>query len=262
MTEFLRDGDIFKHSPADSRYTATLAKKTVQRVFRMEVFVGTSGWSYGWNTRGSLDWYLNNSLLNAVELNASFYRFPSPDQVSRWAQKGTGLRWCIKVHRYITHQFRFNGSARGTWQRFLDVFSRLDPLIDYYLFQAPPSMTDSDRMVRFFTGLPRREKCVLEIRNRNLLLNDTACRRLQECVTLASVDSPDAKNRIFAGSLVYLRLHGQNIWYRHNYSPEELEETARLVRMSGAEKAYIFFNNNHAMLDNAQRMKERFGSEA
>ena len=48
----------------------------------MEVFVGTSGWSYGWNKGGNLDWYLRNSHLNAVELNASFYRFPNRNQIA------------------------------------------------------------------------------------------------------------------------------------------------------------------------------------
>ncbi len=222
----------------------------------MEVFVGTSGWSYGWNRGGNLDWYLENSGLNAVELNASFYRFPFKNQVSGWSKKGRGLHWCVKVHRSITHQHKFNDAARETWQRFLDLFAPLDPVIDHYLFQAPPSMTNAGRFTTFFTGLPRQEKCVLEIRNRTLLSDDPACRKLEEHVPLVSVDSPDAKNRIFAGNLVYLRMHGRDGWYRHDYSQEELKETAALVRESGAGKAYIFFNNNHAMLGNAQRMKE------
>jgi uncharacterized protein YecE (DUF72 family) len=222
----------------------------------MEVFVGTSGWSYGWNEGGNLDWYLNNSSLNAVELNASFYRFPFKNQIAGWSKKGRELRWSIKVHRFVSHQYKFNDTARETWQRFLDLFAPLDPVTDYYLFQAPPSMKDSDRLISFFTGLSRLEKCVLEIRNPGLLLNDSVCRKLQECVPLVSVDSPDTKNRIFSDSLIYLRMHGRNDWYRHDYMQEELEETAALIRRSGAKKAYIFFNNDHSMLENAQRMRE------
>jgi len=41
----------------------------------MEFFIGTSGWMYGWNEKQSVDWYVANSGLNAVELNASFYPF-------------------------------------------------------------------------------------------------------------------------------------------------------------------------------------------
>jgi uncharacterized protein YecE (DUF72 family) len=227
----------------------------------MDVFVGTSGWSYGWNKGRNLDWYLNNSFLNAVELNASYYRFPFRNQIAGWAKKGKDLRWCVKVHRFVTHQYKFNDTARGTWQRFLDLFSPLDPMTDYYLFQAPPSMINSDRLISFFTDLPRLEKCILEIRNPSLLLNDTVCRKLQKCLPLVSVDSPDARNRIFSNSLVYLRMHGRDDWYRHDYTQEELEETAALVRKSGAGKVYIFFNNDHSMLENAQRMRELFVPE-
>jgi uncharacterized protein YecE (DUF72 family) len=220
----------------------------------MDVFVGTSGWSYGWNEGGNLDWYLRNSCLNAVELNASFYRFPFRTQIAGWAKRGPTLRWCVKVHRFVTHQHGFNDAGREIWQGFLDLFCPLDPVIDWYLFQAPPSMKDCDRLVSFFTGLPRIEKCVLEIRNRTLLLDDGACRKLQECLPLVSVGSPDAKNRIFAGDPVYLRMHGRTGWYQHDYTQDELEETAARIRDTGAGKAYIFFNNNHAMLENAQRI--------
>jgi len=40
-----------------------------------------------------------------------------------------------------------------------------------YLFQVPPQMTNSERLLRFFDGLLLLEKCVLEIRNRTLLLD-------------------------------------------------------------------------------------------
>ncbi|RLI98826.1 MAG: DUF72 domain-containing protein, partial [Candidatus Aenigmatarchaeota archaeon] len=70
----------------------------------MQVFVGTSGWAYGWNPNG-FDWYIKNSGLNSVELNASFYRFPFPNQVKSWARKtkefNPSLRWSIKVNRLI-----------------------------------------------------------------------------------------------------------------------------------------------------------------
>lgn len=221
----------------------------------MDVFVGTSGWSYSWNKGGNLDWYLEHSLLNAVELNASFYRFLYKNQIAGWSKKGTNLRWCIKVHRFVSHRHKFNDTAREIWQRFLDLYRPLDPMTDWYLFQAPPSMKDSGRLISFFDGLPGREKCVLEIRNRDLLCDDTACRKLREYVPLVSVDSPDARNRIFSGNLIYLRMHGRDDWYRHDYMLEELEETAATIKSTGAGKVYIFFNNNHAMLKNAQQMR-------
>jgi len=63
----------------------------------VEVYVGTSGWLYSWNLGKSLKWYVENSGLNAVELNASFYRYPTPRQVAQWADVGKTLRWAVIV---------------------------------------------------------------------------------------------------------------------------------------------------------------------
>jgi uncharacterized protein YecE (DUF72 family) len=56
-------------------------------------------------------------------------------------------------------------------------------------------------------------------------------------------------------------MHGREDWYRHDYMQGELEETAGMIKRTGAEKVYLFFNNDHAMLENAQRMTELFSPE-
>ena len=104
----------------------------------MEVFVGTSGWSYDWNEGGNLDWYIQNSGLNAVELNASFYRFPFRNQILGWSRKGRELAWAVKVHRGVTHTHRFNEAAGVLWKRFREAFIPLDPFVDFYLPGTSP----------------------------------------------------------------------------------------------------------------------------
>ena len=106
-----------------------------------KIFVGTSGWTYEWNSEGTLSWYVENSGLNCVELNASFYRFPFPSQVKSWALKGCGLRWIVKVNQLITHRFKLNEKALGLWGRFKELFDPLDKFVDFYLFQLPPTFT-------------------------------------------------------------------------------------------------------------------------
>ena len=54
----------------------------------MQLYVGTSGWSYDWNADG-FDWYMKNSNLNSAELNASFYHFPFLNMISSWNSKRT-----------------------------------------------------------------------------------------------------------------------------------------------------------------------------
>lgn len=220
----------------------------------MKVFVGTSGWYYEWNKEKSLDWFVSNSNLNTVELNASFYRFPFPNQIKSWARKGKDLRWSVKVHRSITHNHKFDEKALEIWDRFKDAFRPLDKLIDFYLFQAPPKFDDVDRVMEFAKDSRLADRFAFEIRNKELLGNDELCSRLQEKVTLVSVDSPDFQNRVFPGKKVYMRMHGRGIWYQYDYSEEELGETAGIIAEIGPEKAYVFFNNDLSMLENARTM--------
>jgi len=218
----------------------------------MDVFVGTSGWYYDWNKKKNLDWFVQNSGLNTVELNASFYRFPFPNNIKSWEMKGAGLRWSVKVHRSITHWRQLSESALETWENFRELFEPMDHLIDFYLFQVPPKFDDVTRALSFAedTGLGKR--FALEIRNKELLGNDELCAGLMEKVTLVSVDSPDYRDRIFPGKIVYMRMHGRDGWYSYNYTQDEIRETGGKIDKFRPEKVYLYFNNDHNMLENAR----------
>jgi uncharacterized protein YecE (DUF72 family) len=74
-------------------------------------------------------------------------------------------------------------------------------------------------------------------------------------VTWVSVDSPDFPLDIYnINGIVYERMHGRTAWYSHYYTDQELEDVANRIRNANPEKVYVFFNNNHAMLENARTM--------
>ena len=190
----------------------------------------------------------------------SLYRFPFPNQVKSWAKRGAGLHWSVKVHRLLTHRYRFNENAVAAWPRFSELYSPLDPFIDFFLFQAPPGFTNAERLQKFIPGIGLGERFALELRNKELLGNDAICRTLQQHATLVSVDSPDFEERIFPGTVIYLRMHGRGTWYDYDYSSEELIRIADSIRRINPERAYIFFNNDTAMLKNALELQEIFNS--
>lgn len=223
----------------------------------MEVLVGTSGWMYSWNSGGNLDWYLDNSGLNTVELNASFYRFPFPNQVKSWAAKGGKLRWAIKVNRLITHQFKFSEKGLSSWQKFNDLFKPLEANIDFYLFQLPPFMKSS--MVPKLEGFIREsklcERFALEVRNMDWFNEKFVKWAAELGITWVSIDSPDFPLDVFNTSgTVYERIHGRSSWYSHNYSDKELNEIKHKIIVANPKKVYVYFNNNTNMLRNARRM--------
>jgi uncharacterized protein YecE (DUF72 family) len=225
-------------------------------VVGMDFFVGTSGRYYPWNEKRSLDWFVAESGLNAVELNASFYRFPFSNMVKPWARKGIGLRWAVKVNRFITHFFKFSDKAFNTWQRFRELFVPLDANVDFYLFQLPPRTTpESVAPIENFvekTGLQRR--FAFEVRNIKWFDETWVSWASKLGITWVSVDSPDFPLNVFnTNGLVYERMHGRTEWYAHSYSDEELEEVAEKIAKAKPEKTYVFFNNDSVMLENSRK---------
>ncbi len=227
------------------------------------VFVGTSGWLYDWNLGGSFDWYLEHSGLNAVELNASFYRYPFPRQVEGWARKSsrTGLRWAVKVHRGITHFSRLGGRALEKWARFRRLFRVLEDtgLLDFYLFQLPPGFAKTVSSVERVEGFLAESglepvMAAIEFRHSSWFDSSTVgwARRLG--FTLVSIDSPIGVWIVSSNGVVYLRMHGRLAWYGYEYSRSELLEDAHRIAGLRPSRVYVFFNNDHWMLENAREM--------
>jgi len=236
------------------------AEKRIRRrlpflVLMTKVYVGTSGWSYDWNLGNSLEWYITESKLNAIELNMSFYRFPYPNMVKSWAAKGTNLAWVVKVHRSITHFQKLSPRAVESFQRFKTLFSPLEDAIHYYLFQLPPSFTDITAVEPFIENTGT-EKIAIEFRHPTLFTDELINWGKHHHVLLVSIDAPQLPRTIMSEDIIYERIHGRTGWYMHNYSNQELHEIQQRILAVHPNTTYVFFNNNHAMLANAMRMNQ------
>jgi len=174
--------------------------------------------------------------------------------------KGRGLRWSIKVNRFVTHIFKFGERAFLSWKKFYNIFTPLEANIDFFLFQAPPSLTpkSAPRIEKFFEKTKLGKRSALEVRNLKWWFDD-------ECVnwasrlgmTWVSVDSPDFPRDVFNMSgVVYVRMHGRTEWYSHCYTDKELKDVEEKSLKTSPKKVYVYFNNNTDMLRNAQQMFE------
>ncbi|MDY6986356.1 MAG: DUF72 domain-containing protein [Candidatus Thermoplasmatota archaeon] len=221
----------------------------------MKLYAGTSGWSYPWNPDG-LEWYINTGL-KAVELNSSFYHFPYRNNVASWKRKSEGkLRWSVKVNRNVTHTHKLNEKSYDLWERFAELFSPMNDLIDFFLFQLPPSFKGGDenlnRIESFVeqTKIRNREKIAIEPRDASWLEYVKDFQRLG--ITLVSVDCPDFQWLLKTSDVSYFRFHGHKDWYAYRYSDEELMEFIRKQKALDCDRNYAFFNNDLGMLENAK----------
>ncbi|MCX7917931.1 MAG: DUF72 domain-containing protein [bacterium] len=222
----------------------------------MEIYVGTSGWLYSWNEEKSFDWYVENSKLNSVELNASFYRFPYPNQIKGWANKSKNIYFAIKVHRKVTHVLKLTEESKQVWNDFKNIFIPLKEKIVFYLFQMPPSFSPEffNNIEVFFSDLEEKGKFAIEFRHKGWF-DEKWVKRIEKLgLIFVSIDSPEIKSFIVkTNGVIYLRFHGRNSWYSHNYTEEELNEIANKIKDLKPKKIFAYFNNNHNMLSNAQK---------
>src|SRR5262249_18310710 len=121
---------------------------------RMSLYVGSSGFSYptwkpGFYPAGSKagDFLrLYSERLNSVELNATFYRLPSEEQLAKWAaQTPEGFRFAVKMTRNITHLGRLE-QLPAFCERAHAFGDRLGPI----LVQFPPTRPRDEGLLRLF----------------------------------------------------------------------------------------------------------------
>ncbi|MEM3387361.1 MAG: DUF72 domain-containing protein [Nitrososphaerales archaeon] len=218
--------------------------------------VGTSGYSYFWNlgVPTPFEWYVKQGF-NTVEINASFYRFPSPSWIKAWSKAPSGFDFSVKVHRSLTHYAKLSEKAVKLWYIFKDLFKPIGDRIAFWLFQMPPSFTPTEKNLKrikaFFNTLHLGSSAAVEFRDPAWwsVKND-----LKDCeVTFCSVDAPFLPREIVCLSdALYLRLHGREEWYAYTYSRRELEEIAKRVKEAQTERIYIYLNNDFGMLENGK----------
>lgn len=216
--------------------------------------VGTSGYSYPWNEGNPtpFKWYLSQGF-NSVEINASFYRFPTESWLKTWLTAPPDFTFSIKVHRSITHYNRLKGKSYQLWERFRSTLSLIEKNIDFWLFQMPPDYKYNKKNLQTIRNFLARtsllNKAVVEFRNALWWTHSGEVKKLG--IIFCSVDAPNLPNDLIAeNGALYLRLHGSTKWYSSVYSEKELDDTIEKIKELNVDKSAIYLNNDHGMLIN------------
>jgi uncharacterized protein YecE (DUF72 family) len=221
------------------------------------IHVGCSGWFY-WKWRGLFypaelptdKWFAYYAKrFDTVEINASFYSWPTVANVNAWRRQAGKRRfvYTVKVCELVTHIKKFSGT-KTLVEDFGMIADILGERMGCFLFQLPPSFHYSKaRLNMVLRQLDPDRRNVVEFRHASWW-NETVYSAFRDTGTIFCSCSgprlPDVLVR--TADDVYLRLHGPERWYRHDYSKEELADWARRIKASGAKRAWIYFNNDYA----------------
>ena len=224
----------------------------------MSVHIGTSGWSYdhwdgvlyppGTPPRDRLAHYVQR--FDAVELNASFYRWPRDATFAGWRRRlPPGFAMSVKAPRGLTHAKRLY--APEAWAgRMSSAWHELGDRRAVVLVQLRPDHERDDDRLGYFLGLlPAWMRVAVELRHRSWQHDDVYAlleRHRAASVVMSGAHLPCVL-RVTA-PFAYLRLHGPDHehLYAGSYSDSDLAWWAERIRewdRSGTD-VHAYFNND------------------
>jgi uncharacterized protein YecE (DUF72 family) len=215
----------------------------------MALHIGTSGWSYPiWKPaffpeklpqKRFLEFY--STQLNAVELNATFRRFPSASAIQSWVASTTpDFRFAAKAHQVITH-FRRLKDAEAPLRGFLE---SLEPMrqsgkLGPILFQTPPNLqADAPLLEAFVQLLPQAYQFAFEFRHASWFSDATFETLKRKNAALCWAQSEKISTPTVAtADFLYCRFR------LPEYSKEQLTKIAEDLRAQTQKEIFAFFKH-------------------
>lgn len=218
----------------------------------MKLHVGTSGFNYdewkgsfyppGLPAAKRLSFYAER--LGAVEINATFYRMPTPRTLAGWAAATPDtFVFALKAPQRITHFARLR-DVDEPLRFFCDTARTLGSRLGPLLFQLPPTFKkDLARLGDFLALLPRDLACAIEFRHASWFDEEVLGRLRGSGVALCIADSEKGTAPLVStAGFGYLRLRDEG------YGDADLARWVETLRSVGAgwQDAWVFFKHEES----------------
>lgn len=221
------------------------------------IYVGTAGWAIPKQCRdefsgeGSiLERY--SRVLQAVEINSSFYRDHKPETYERWAATTPAeFRFSVKLSRYFTQEKRLRESGTKLHE-VIDGISRLEDKWGVLLVQLPPSLELVPREAdRFLSALRKIYYGAIAWEPRNVSWATSKAIDLLASYGVSKVIAdPERcplaeKEQRRVKDPLYFRLHGSPEIYKSQYSPDFIRGVAEKLQTASqaGTPAWCIFDN-------------------
>jgi uncharacterized protein YecE (DUF72 family) len=222
--------------------------------------IGCSGFHYkewreafypkGLAQKNWFDYYTNH--FNTLELNVTFYRFPTLPSLRTWHEKAPeGFLFSSKVPRAITHFKKFVETERLLADFYGTLQEGLSDKLGCVLFQLPPQFTYSEaNLQKLLAQIDPGFNNVIEFRHDSWWRPDVESALTRQNIIFCGVSFPKVS---FDDAVVnlprcYYRFHGVPRLFYSEYDNSFLNRIYSQIHGNGALKeAYIYFNNTASM---------------
>jgi len=183
---------------------------------------------------------------NSVEINNTFYRFPTEKLLQDWYNKTPqNFKFTLKANRSITHTRKFHNTQDLT-KRFYQLASLLKGKLLCVLFQLPPFMHKNIELLKTIAAQMNPEVVnVLEFRHESWWSSEVYELMERYGLVFCFVSASELpEDLVTTADSAYVRFHGKNGWYHHYYPDTELVEWKEKMEKSGAKQVLCYFNND------------------
>lgn len=243
--------------PNDNPQTKTILANYKGREF--EVYIGCAKWNkedlkgfYPKGTKDELSYY--STQFNSIELNATFYKMPSWNQVETWKNKTPeNFKFFPKLTNTITHFKRLN-EVKEEVNDFCNAISNFDNKLGMSFLQLHENFKpkDFEKLQKFIEEFPKEIPLGIEVRNEewfsNLEIQNKFCELLEKHdVTNIIVDTAGRRDMLhmrLTNSVAFIRYVGSN----HPSDITRLDDWISRIekwRAEGLQKLYFFVHQNN-----------------
>ncbi len=204
---------------------------------------------------------------NTLELNVTFYRFPTLKSLSGWREGAPeGFVFSAKVPRSITHYKKLVGTETMLDDFYALLREGLAGKLGCVLFQMPPQFTYSEeRLQSVLDSVNRDFDNVVEFRHPSWWRADVQAALAKASVTFCGVSFPKIEHdeAVINTTLAYYRFHGVPKLFYSLYDETFVAQVHDQLAGSAAKKAYVYFNNtaSSAALTNARFLQSLIAKE-
>nr|QQV29352.1 hypothetical protein K-LCC10_0097 [Kaumoebavirus] len=223
--------------------------------------IGTSGYSYPhwkffYKGAPSLKKYAEH--FDTVELNNTFYRFPTIDHIKKWkSEVPTNFIFAVKAPMLITHRNRLGPRAWPLIKKFLQVVKTFGKQLGPILFQFPPSFhckPENVERIRKLINVCAKYTIAIEFRHHSW--DEWRQKNVAVVIPINPATTLDEIKEMLARSTyIYLRFHPDKLYKKM------LKKIWELIKAAGPKKIYVYFNNDLEgfALEDARTMRKISG---
>jgi uncharacterized protein YecE (DUF72 family) len=223
-----------------------------------EVYVGCAKWNktdlknfYPKGTKDELGYYATQ--FNSIELNATFYKSPSKEQVETWQHKSTdGFKFFPKLPNTISH-FKRLIDVRTLTDEFCDAVVLFEEKLGMCFLQMHDNFKPKDinRLEQFLKEFPITIPLAIELRNEEWYADKVISDRLHELLVkyhkaFIIVDTAGRRDLLhmrLSSAKAFIRYVGAN----HETDYSRLDDWIRRIKLwekEGLQELYFFIHQN------------------